>query len=70
MLKAIGAALKWVAFCFLPFYVGLFLLLCVFMALAGSFDGLKDMWVINAILCVPLAGMVAASQSIPPRGHH
>jgi hypothetical protein len=70
MLNALLAALKWVALCLLPYYVVLFLIVCAFMALAADLRAVTDLWPVIAILCFPVAGMVAASQSIPPPNRH
>lgn len=67
MVKALSAILKWIAFCLAPVYVALMVATCLFMWLTtGYLDTVLELWPVMAILCLPAAGMVAASVSIPP----
>lgn len=65
MLKTIGSLARWLAFYFLPCYVALSLLLGFFMVLATGWTVAFDVSPVLAILCIPAAGLIAASQSIP-----
>lgn len=71
MVKALGAALKWLLLCLLPFYLGACLFICGIVWLTADLESVTMDLPIIAILCVPLAGMMAAGWSIPPhRSNH
>lgn len=62
----IQAALKWVLLCLLPFYIGCFLFIAGIFWMTADAASVIMLWPVIAILCVPLAGMMAAGWSIPP----
>ncbi len=72
MLPALKAVLKWLLFQLLPIYIILLLVVGGFTAAAlHSLSAALELWPFFAILCVPAAGMMAASMAItPPHDRH
>lgn len=61
---------KWLVFRFVPYYIGLYLLLGLFMwMVTGSISEVIEFWPLHAILCVPITGLIAAHDAIPPGSH-
>ncbi len=68
--NALLTGLKWLVCYYLPCYLGLFLFIMGAMLLALNLQVPEDHLVIIGILCVPLAGLLAASLSIRlPENH-
>lgn len=65
MRKALGAMTRWLVFYFLPCYAVLILLISFFMVLTTGWTVVLNLWPTLAVLCVPAAGLIAASQAIP-----
>ncbi len=64
--NALLNGLKWLVLYYLPCYVGAFVLCTGFMLLtSGGMQIPWDLLPVIGILCVPLAGLLAASLSIP-----
>jgi hypothetical protein len=70
MLKVLRALVRWFVTCYLPTYVAVFLLLGFFMFLTTGWLVLSELWPLLAILTVPAAVIIAASQSLPVSERH